>query len=179
MERRIKLAGFGGQGVMITGKILGYAAGDHNKFATFLPSYGTQQRGGTAMCTVVISDEEVGSPIVGSPDMMIIFNQASMDQYEEQIRSGGMVFVNSNASRPPKREDLKVIAVPVDDMARDMGNRKVSNIIMLGAFIAETGLFTESEIVHTLHHVLGGKAEMMELNEKAIRAGMEFIEARK
>lgn len=179
MERRMKLAGFGGQGVMITGKILGYAASDHNKFATFLPSYGTQQRGGTAMCTVVIGDEEVGSPVVGSPDTMIIFNQASMDVYEDQIKSGGWVFVNSNASNPPRRQDLNVVAVPIDDMARDLGNRKVSNIIMLGAFIAKTGLFTEEEIIHTLHHVLAGKAEMMKLNEAAIRLGVEFIEAQK
>ena len=177
MERRMKLAGFGGQGVMLVGKILGYAASDHNKYATFLPSYGTQQRGGTAMCTVVVSDEEVGSPVVGHPDTMLIFNQASMDAYEDQIQPGGWLFMNSNASNPPKRTDLSVVAVPIDDMARDMGNRKVSNLIMLGAFCKKTGLFTEEEIIHTMHHVLGGKEEMMELNEKAIRAGADFVAA--
>lgn len=175
MERRMKLAGFGGQGVMLVGKILGYAASDHNKFATFLPSYGTQQRGGTAMCTVVVSDEEVGSPVVGHPDTMIIFNQASMDAYEDQIQAGGWVFMNSNATNPPKRTDLNVVAVPIDDMARDMGNRKISNLIMLGAFCEKTGLFTEEEIVHTMHHVLGGKEEMMALNEQAIKAGIIYI----
>ena len=175
MERRMKLAGFGGQGVMLVGKILGYAASDHNKFATFLPSYGTQQRGGTAMCTVVVSDEEVGSPVVGYPDTMIIFNQASMDAYEDQIQAGGWVFMNSNATNPPKRTDLNVVAVPIDDMARDMGNRKISNLIMLGAFCEKTGLFTEEEIVHTMHHVLGGKEEMMALNEQAIKAGIIYI----
>lgn len=179
MERRMKLAGFGGQGVMLVGKILGYAASDHNKFATFLPSYGSQQRGGTAMCTVVVSDEEVGSPVVGSPDTMIIFNQASMDTYEEQIQSGGWVFLNSNGTNPPKRTDLNVVAIPIDDMARDMGNRKVSNLIMLGAFCQKTSLFTEKEIVHTLHHVLGGKPEMMALNEAAIHAGVEYIAKQK
>lgn len=179
MERRMKLAGFGGQGVMLVGKILGYAASDHNKFATFLPSYGTQQRGGTAMCTVVVSDEEVGSPVVGFPDTMIIFNQASMDAYEDQIQPGGWVFMNSNATRPPRRTDLNVVAVPIDDMARDMGNRKVSNLVMLGAFCQKTGLFTEEEIVHTLHHVLGGKPEMMALNEAAIHAGVEYVAERK
>ena len=177
MEKRMKLAGFGGQGVMLVGKILGYAASDHNKFATFLPSYGTQQRGGTAMCTVVVSDEEVGSPVVGSPDTMLIFNQASMDAYENQIQTGGWVFMNSNATNPPKRTDLNVVAIPIDDMARDMGNRKVSNLIMLGAFCAKTGLFAQEEIIHTMHHVLGGKEEMMQLNEAAIRAGAEFIAA--
>lgn len=179
MERRMKLAGFGGQGVMLVGKILGYAASDHNKFATFLPSYGTQQRGGTAMCTVVVSDEEVGSPVVGFPDTMIIFNQASMDAYEDQIQPGGWVFMNSNATRPPRRTDLNVVAVPIDDMARDMGNRKVSNLVMLGAFCQKTGLFTEEEIVHTLHHVLGGKPEMMALDEAAIHAGVEYVAERK
>ena len=179
MERRMKLAGFGGQGVMLVGKILGYAASDHNKFATFLPSYGTQQRGGTAMCTVVVSDEEVGSPVVGFPDTMIIFNQASMDAYEDQIQPGGWVFMNSNATRPPRRTDLNVVAVPIDDMARDMGNRKVSNLVMLGAFCQKTGLFTEEEIVHTLHHVLGGKPEMRALNEAAIHAGVEYVAERK
>ena len=175
MERRMKLAGFGGQGVMLVGKILGYAASDHNKFATFLPSYGTQQRGGTAMCTVVVSDEEVGSPVVGHPDTMIIFNQASMDAYEDQIQAGGWVFMNANATNPPKRTDLNVVAVPIDDIARDMGNRKISNLVMLGAFVAQTGLFTEEEIVHTMHHVLGGKEDMMALNEQAIKAGIIYI----
>ena len=179
MERRMKLAGFGGQGVMLVGKILGYAASDHNKFATFLPSYGTQQRGGTAMCTVVVSDEEVGSPVVGHPDTMLIFNQASMDAYEDQIQTGGWVFMNSNAANPPKRTDLNVVAVPIDDIARDMGNRKISNLIMLGAFCEKTGLFTEEEIVHTMHHVLGGKEEMMALNEQAIKAGIADIKEQK
>ena len=177
MERRMKLAGFGGQGVMLVGKILGYAASDHNKFATFLPSYGTQQRGGTAMCTVVVSDEEVGSPVVGHPDTMLIFNQASMDAYEDQIQTGGWVFMNSNATEPPKRTDLNVVAIPIDDMARDMGNRKVSNLIMLGAFCQKTGLFTQEEIIHTMHHVLSGKPELMAQNEAAIRAGADFIAA--
>ncbi|MBQ4576524.1 MAG: 2-oxoacid:acceptor oxidoreductase family protein [Firmicutes bacterium] len=177
MERRMKLAGFGGQGVMLVGKILGYAASDHNKYATFLPSYGTQQRGGTAMCTVVVSDEEVGSPVVGHPDTMLIFNQASMDAYEDQIQTGGWVFMNSNATEPPKRTDLNVVAIPIDDMARDMGNRKVSNLIMLGAFCQKTGLFTQEEIIHTMHHVLGGKPELMAQNEAAIRAGADFIAA--
>ena len=129
------------------------------------------------MCTVVVSDEEVGSPVVGSPDTMLIFNQASMDAYENQIQTGGWVFMNSNATNPPKRTDLNVVAIPIDDMARDMGNRKVSNLIMLGAFCAKTGLFTQEEIIHTMHHVLGGKEEMMQLHEAALRAGAEVIAA--
>ena len=87
--------------------------------------------------------------------------------------------MNSNATRPPRRTDLNVVAVPIDDMARDMGNRKVSNLVMLGAFCQKTGLFTEEEIVHTLHHVLSGKPEMMALNEAAIHAGVEYVAERK
>ena len=87
--------------------------------------------------------------------------------------------MNSNATNPPKRTDLNVVAVPIDDIARDMGNRKISNLVMLGAFVAQTGLFTEEEIVHTMHHVLGGKEDMMALNEQAIKAGIAYIKDQK
>lgn len=176
MEQRIKIAGVGGQGVMVTGKILGYAASDHGKGASFLPQYGTQQRGGTASCTVILSDNAVDSPIVSMADSLVIFQQAALDAYLHQLKSGGLLFMNSDTCEVPERDDIEVISLPVDTLAREMGSKQVANIIMLGAITQKTGIFTKEEIVHTLHHVLGKKQEMMEINEKAIELGVSLVE---
>ena len=115
MEQRIKIAGTGGQGVMVTGKILGYAASDHDKFASFLPQYGTQMRGGTASCTLIVSDEEIGSPIVSIADLMMMFQQEALDKNIDKLKPGGLLFINSNTCGMPKRRDIEVVALPVDD----------------------------------------------------------------
>lgn len=173
MEQRIKIAGVGGQGVMVTGKILGYAASDHDKRASFLPQYGTQQRGGTASCTLIISDEQIDSPIVSTADTLMIFEQMALNDCIHQLKSGGLLFLNSDTCKMPERDDLEVVAIPVDTMARELGTRQVANIIMLGAYVAKTGIFTLEEIIETLHHVLEKKPHMIAVNEKAIHAGVE------
>lgn len=177
MEQRMKIAGIGGQGVMVTGKILGYAASDHDKFASFLPQYGTQMRGGTSSCTLIIADEEIGSPIVSTADLMMIFQQSALDTYIHQLKSGGLLFINSNTCKIPERKDIKVIALPVDDLAKEMGSKQVANIIMLGAYVAETKIFTVEEIIHTLQHVFENKPQVWEINEKAILKGVSLIES--
>lgn len=175
MEIKMKIAGTGGQGVMVTGKILGYAASDHNKFASFLPQYGTQQRGGTASCTVIVSDKDVTSPIVGQPNTLMIFEQSALDAHIGKLKSGGLLFINSNTCEVPQRSDIEVVAVPVDEMARAMGSRQVANIIMLGAFIKKTGCFTEDEIIETLSHVFESKPQVMPMNIQAIHEGAALI----
>ena len=175
MEQSLIIAGFGGQGVMLTGKILGYAATDHGKMAAFLPQYGTQQRGGTASCTVVLSDEEVGCPIVGKADMMMIFNQPSMEAFAGRLKPGGAMFMNSTLCTVPDRDDITVIDLAVDDLAIELGSQQVANLIMLGAFVAKTGMFTIEEMVATMQHLLENHQEMMEINEKALRKGASLV----
>lgn len=178
MELKMIIAGFGGQGVMVTGKLLGYAACDTGKKAMFLPQYGPEQRGGTASCTVILSDEEVGSPIVGKADVLMVFNQPSLEKFLPRLKKGGTLFANStlcDTSNVPA--DIKVASLPVDDLAKEMGSRQVANIIMTGAFVAETGIFTEEEIQETVKHVLGKKPALIPLNEAAVKKGVELIKA--
>ncbi len=175
MEQRIKIAGTGGQGVMVTGKILGYAASDHDKFASFLPQYGTQMRGGTASCTLIVSDEEIGSPIVSIADLMMMFQQEALDKNIDKLKPGGLLFINSNTCEIPNRSDIEVVALPVDELAREMGSKQVANIIMLGAYAAKTGMFTVPEIIHTLEHVFESKPKVWDINERALVKGANLI----
>ena len=175
MEQRIKIAGTGGQGVMVTGKILGYAASDHDKFASFLPQYGTQMRGGTASCTLIVSDEEIGSPIVSIADLMMMFQQEALDKNIDKLKPGGLLFINSNTCEIPNRSDIEVVALPVDELAREIGSKQVANIIMLGAYTAKTGMFTMAEIIHTLEHVFENKPAVWEINEKALKTGANLV----
>lgn len=175
MEQRMKIAGTGGQGVMVTGKILGYAASDHDKFASFLPQYGTQMRGGTASCTLIVSDEEIGSPIVSIADIMMMFQQSALDAYLDQLKPGGLLFINSNTCKAPERGDIEVIALPVDDLAKELGAKQTANIIMLGAYVAKTGMFSVEEITKTLEHVFESKPQVWAINEKAILKGASLV----
>lgn len=175
MEKSLIIAGFGGQGVMLTGKILGYAATDHNKRAVFLPQYGTQQRGGTASCNVIVSDGKVGNPVVGTADNMMIFNQPSMEVFASRVKPGGLLLMNSTLCTRPDRDDITIIEIPMDDLAIELGSQQVANLIMLGAFVEKTGIFTIDEIISTMRHLLEKRPEMMEINEKAIRKGAELV----
>lgn len=178
MELKMIIAGFGGQGVMVMGKLLCYAACDTGKKAIFLPQYGSEQRGGTASCSVILSDEEIGAPVIGKADVLVIFNQPSLEKFLPRLKEGGTLFVNSSlcdTSAVP--ENTRVVAIPVDDLAKEMGSRQVANIIMTGAFVAETGMFEEEELQETVKHVLGKKAAMIELNEAAVKRGVALAKA--
>lgn len=175
MTNRSVIAGFGGQGVMMTGKLLCYASLDHGKHALFLPSYGTEQRGGTANCTVILSDEEIGSPMTAHIDTLIAMNEPSLKKFQGMVKPGGTVYINSSLIKAEDvRGDVDCVAVPVDDMAHEMGSTKVANIIMLAAYAARTGLFTKEEVTETVLHKLGSKQQFLELNRKAIEAGYEY-----
>lgn len=177
MELKMIIAGFGGQGVMVTGKLLGYAACAHNKQAMFLPQYGPEQRGGTASCTVILSEDEIGSPIVGKADVLMVFNQPSLEKFLPRLKEGGLLFANATLCDTAGLEGrFEVISIPVDDMAKEMGVRQVANIIMTGAFTAKTGIFTADEISETVKHVLGKKPELIDLNEEAVQKGIALME---
>lgn len=137
MQQEIIIAGFGGQGVLFAGQVLAYAAMDTGKEVTWIPSYGPEMRGGTANCTVIISDEEIGSPMVKNPPAVIALNLPSLDKYEESVQTDGVLVVNeSMIDRKAERDDITVVYVPGNEMAEECGNRRLLNMVMAGALLA-------------------------------------------
>ena len=181
MEKDIIMAGFGGQGVMLMGKLLSYAASESTELhVTFFLSYGAEQRGGTANCYVVLSDETVGSPMPRQADDLIVLNQTSLDKFASHLRPGGTLFINSSiVNRLPDRSDISVVSVPVTQLSIDMGNEKVLNVIMLGAFIGYTGIIPENVMLDTVLKKLGKKESMIAVNKAAFLKGVELGRAAK
>jgi 2-oxoglutarate ferredoxin oxidoreductase subunit gamma len=150
------IAGFGGQGVMSMGLNLAQAALLEGKNVTYLPSYGAEVRGGTANCTVVISDEEIASPVASSPEFVIAMNQPSAVRFQNQIQSGGLFFINSSLVESAiSRGDINVVSVPANSIAEESGNPKGANMVMLGAFARKSGLVSLSSVIETLKDILG------------------------
>lgn len=171
----IIIAGFGGQGVLAAGVVLATAGMEAGLHSTWLPAYGGEQRGGTANCSVKISEEEVGSPFVDHPDVLVAFNQPSLDKFEKTVKPGGRVFVNSSlVSKEVERDDIEVIKVDATRMAADLGNVKAANAIMVGAVIARVPMVTEERAAESLKDYFKGKSEkVVGLNLKAFEKGIE------
>ncbi len=178
MKKQIIISGFGGQGVMSIGKSLVEAAVDEGMHATWVPSYGPEMRGGTANCSVVLSDEPVGSPVFTYPTELIAMNLPSLTKFEPNVVAGGTIFVNSSIiSQKVERTDVRAVYVPCDAIADQLGNKKVSNMVMLGAYIAATGALKEETIRHMLVEMFTGpKAKLVELNMKALEEGAKCLE---
>ncbi|MBQ2296583.1 MAG: 2-oxoacid:acceptor oxidoreductase family protein [Clostridia bacterium] len=170
-------AGFGGQGILFSGKLLAYKGLTDGKNVSWLPSYGPEMRGGTASCSVIISDDAVGSPIVSKPDVLIAMNLPSLDKYEDTVVSGGMIFVDSSLiERKVKRDDVKVFYIPATKLASDNGISKLANIILMGKVLAETNGFDNEESVNNaLKKVISAKhSDMLEVNLNAMRIGRDY-----
>ena len=170
-------AGFGGQGILFSGKFLAYEGLIDGKEVSWLPSYGPEMRGGTASCSVIISDDAVGSPIVSKPDVLIAMNLPSLDKYEDTVVSGGMIFVDSSLiERKVKRDDVKVFYIPATKLASDNGIAKLANIILMGKVLAETNGFDNEESVNNaLKKVISAKhSDMLEVNLNAMRIGRDY-----
>src|SRR5215470_14382711 len=136
MQKEIIIAGFGGQGVLFGGQVLAYAAMDAGKAVTWIPSYGPEMRGGTANCTIIIADDEIGSPLVKNPPLAIALNLPSFDKYEEMLAPGGTLIVNqSMVDRNPRRYDVTVIFVPCNEIAEEIGDKKLLNMVAIGALL--------------------------------------------
>ena len=136
MQKELIIAGFGGQGILFGGQVVAYAAMDAGKQVTWIPSYGPEMRGGTANCTVVIADEEIGSPLVEHPALAVALNLPSFDKYEEVLQEGGTLIVNqSMVDRGAKRSDIKVILVPCNQIAEEIGERKMLTMVAIGALL--------------------------------------------
>lgn len=176
-EHILMASGFGGQGVMLIGQILANAAMVEGKYSTWLPSYGPEMRGGTAYCTVVISDEPIASPITDSPNEMIIMNIPSLIKFEPTIVEGGLMILNSSVvDRDGERSDLDNAKVDANKIAEELGNMKVSNMVILGSYLGKTGAVSVESVKKALEKKLvGKKAALIDLNMKAILRGIEAV----
>jgi 2-oxoglutarate ferredoxin oxidoreductase subunit gamma len=174
MQEEIIISGFGGQGTLFAGQLLAYAAMDSGYHVTWIPSYGPEMRGGKARCTVVVADEEIGSPLVRRPSAAIVLNIPSMEAFEPAIKPGGVLVVNSSlVPQKSERKDITVLYVPGSDMATEMGNVRIANVICLGALIATTGVVPVEAIEQALDdHLPERHRKLLGLNNEALRKGV-------
>lgn len=177
MTTKAIMAGFGGQGVVLMGTLLSYAAMIEGKHTTFFPSYGAEMRGGTANCSVVVSDKEIASPVVTQPDCMVVMNVASFDRFEGQVSPGGMLFVNSSlVEKTTSRKDIEEVRVPANEVAEELGSSRAANMVMLGAVIGKTGVVRVESAIESLPKVLSERAMVfLDLNKKALIRGFELV----
>ncbi|HNZ62745.1 MAG TPA: 2-oxoacid:acceptor oxidoreductase family protein [Bacillota bacterium] len=169
----IIVAGFGGQGVMSIGTTMAEAAMSQGLNVSWLPSYGPEMRGGTANCCVVIADSEIISPIVLEPSELIAMNQPSLDKFEPAVKPGGLILVNKSiVERGIRRDDVRAVYVPSLEIASELGNMRVANMVMLGAYIEATKQLKFETVINMLRHIFTGKkAHLVELNEIALQRG--------
>jgi len=178
MEHEIIVAGFGGQGVLLAGRVLCYAGMLEGREVTWMPSYGAEQRGGTANCHVVISEDPVGSPVVVKPTGLIIMNDPSLVRFQDCARSNSLLVLNSSLVKQEcRRVDIKLLQVPADDVAAELGEPRVANMVALGAFIGATGVVKPETVEKALERALSELYhKTIPLNMKAIARGMAFAE---
>ena len=177
MKQEIISAGFGGQGVLSLGQLLAYAGMLEDKNVSWLPSYGPEMRGGTANCSVIVSSDPVGSPVVTEGDAVIVLNKPSLDKFESVLKPGGLLLINSSLiERKTSRDDIKVYYIPANEIAAKLGNPKVANMIMLGAFVEASGIVKKKSIIEAFGKVLGErKAHLLPVNEKAYDEGAALV----
>ncbi len=168
-------SGFGGQGILFAGKLMAYKGLMDEKQVSWLPSYGPEMRGGTASCSVIISDEQVGSPIVQSPDILIAMNLPSLDKFESTVAKGGMIFLDSTLiERKVERDDVKVFYIPATRLASENGMPTLANMIIVGKILKELGQFNDESVELALKKVISAKrADMIDVNHKAMKIGAE------
>ena len=174
--KQMLLSGFGGQGILFAGKFLAYKGLMDGKQVSWLPSYGPEMRGGTASCSVIISDEPVGSPIVSTPDILVAMNLPSLDKYESSVAPGGIIFADSTLiERKAVRDDVTVYYVPATKLASDNGMPTLANMILMGKVLKVIGEFDSDSIDATLSKVISAKrADMKAVNCKALQLGADF-----
>lgn len=173
---RTTFAGFGGQGVLLMGYVLSHGAMLKGLNVTYLPAYGAEMRGGTANCTVTISDDEIASPVASESDVLVAMNAPSLDRFEPQVRSRGIVLVNSSLiSRSVSRKDVKEIRVDSVALAREVGSERAANMVMLGALVGVTGILTVEELIKGMAKATEGKEKFFDVNKAAIERGASFV----
>ncbi len=176
MQNEVVIAGFGGQGVLSAGQILAYSAMEEGHHVVWLPSYGPEMRGGTANCTVTISDAPIASPIITNPGSAIVMNNPSLDRFGPAVRSGGTVIINNSlVTIPFARDDVQVLLVPANAMAQELGNPKAANMIILGAYIGATHAVKLDTLKSFVSKKFASKHTFIELNLRAIDAGYSKV----
>jgi len=177
MQQEIIISGFGGQGTLFAGQLLAYAAMDSGYHVTWIPSYGPEMRGGKARCTIVVSDEEIGSPLVRRPSAAIVLNIPSMEAFEPAIKPGGTLVVNSSlVPMQSERDDIDVVYAAASDMAIEMGNVRIANVICLGALVQATGVVSLDAIEQALEdHLPARHRKLLEVNKEALRKGAALM----
>ena len=175
MTEQIILAGFGGQGMLLAGQIIAYAGMNEGKNVSWLPSYGPEMRGGTANCSVVVSDDEVGSPVVVEADCVIVMNRPSLEKYEDVLKPGGLLILNSDLIEiEPKRTDIKVVKVAANSIAEQAGSIKAANMVILGAYNECKKVVQNKTIIECLANIMGEKkAKLIPMNEHALEMGAQ------
>ena len=182
MQWEVLFGGTGGQGVVLAGVILAKAALNESKYASCMTAYGPEMRGGTANCTTVVSEEEIVTPIIPRPSAVITLNQLSYERFKEAVAPGGILLVNTSLVKlnpcPTTIPDVKVFALPMNDLAMELGNIRVANIVALGAYIRLTSAVKTTSVVEALKDQLGEKKHLIPVNERAIEWGMQKIRDR-
>ncbi len=178
MTKEYLFAGFGGQGLLFSGKVLAYKGLIEDKNVSWLPSYGPEMRGGTANCSVIISDEPVGAPIVLNPDVLVAMNLPSLDKYESAVKPGGTIFVESSLiARKVQRTDVNVYYVPATRLAEEIGAPQLANMILMGKLLSVFGEYSEDTVLAALEKCISARhADMLDLNRKAMETGRNYTE---
>lgn len=182
MEERIVIAGFGGQGVMALGQLLTFSGMTEGKYVSWLPSYGPEMRGGTANCNVVIATQPVGSPVVIDSTSAIMMNRPSLDKFEDLVVEGGKLFINSSLiDRKAERKDIDIYYVPANEIAEELGNPKIANMVMLGAYLEATKSVKVETILNKAFTAVFGenRANLLPINKKALEKGAEVVKNKK
>lgn len=177
MDEEVIFAGFGGQGVLFAGQLMAYAAMMDGKKVAWVPSYGPEMRGGTAFAAVMISDDDIGSLVTTHPTVAVVMNPPSLDKYEEAVRPGGLLVINrSLIDRPVKRQDITIINVPANEIAIELGNDRLANMVVLGAVVAATGLVPQNKVLAAMkRNLTGSKARFLKGNEAAFHRGVALV----
>lgn len=175
MEKQVVISGFGGQGVMLAGELLAEAGKEEDKHVTFLPSYGPEMRGGTAYCDVIVSDENIASPVISFPEAAIILNLPSLTKFEPLMKKGGIIILNKTIiPKSVSRKDIRVCEIDALNMAKKLGNEKVTNLILLGAYAELEKTVSVDTLKKALKLFLTGRKEkLIPINEKALAAGVK------
>ncbi len=176
MEKQVLVAGFGGQGVLFIGLFLSHAAMMEGMNVSYVPSYGAEMRGGTANCIVTVSDGDISSPLTDSPLHAIILNRPSLDRFERSVQPGGVLVLNTSlVDRMPERQDIQVYSLPLNQLAQEYGFARGANMIILGAYIAKTGIVNLDFVMGHFHEIFKGKRkELIEENRDAFLVGIEY-----
>jgi 2-oxoglutarate ferredoxin oxidoreductase subunit gamma len=177
MQSEIVIAGFGGQGVLFAGQMLAYAAMESGRDVTWIPSYGPEMRGGTANCTIIISDEEIGAPLVRFPTAVLAMNLPSLDKFEPLVKPGGILIVNASLiDRPVERDDIDVVTIPATELAESLGGKRLANMVMLGALLGKRPVLLMESLKSAMgRHLPERHRHLLDMNMEALDEGQGYV----